>query len=99
MRWESIVCPSITLTEFRKRLICSSVQLLKTIFHTNYIGDSDSSTFNTIEESKPYGDIIITKFECVGHVQKRLGTRFRKLPVTWKGKNYPMVKASWVQAA
>ena len=41
---------------------------------------------NTIKESKPYGDTIIKKLECVGHVQKRLGTRCRKLCVTWKGK-------------
>ena len=28
--------------------------------YTNYIGDGDSSAFNTIKESKPYGDTIIT---------------------------------------
>ncbi len=29
---------------------------------------------------KPYGkDVQIAKKECVGHVQKRLGTRLRKL--------------------
>ena len=42
----------------------------------------DSSVFNTIKESKPYSDTIITKLECVGHVQKRLDTRCRKLRVT-----------------
>ena len=43
-----------------------------------YIGDGDSTAFNTIEESKPYRDTIITKLECVAHVQKRLGTRCYK---------------------
>ena len=53
---------------------------------TNYIGDGHSSVFNTIEESKPCVDTIITKLECVGHVEKRLGTRCHKLRVPWKGK-------------
>ena len=53
---------------------------------TNYIGDGHSSIFNTIKESKPYGNTIITKLECVGHAEKHLGTRCQKLSVTWKGK-------------
>ena len=36
---------------------------------TNCIGDGDFSAFNTIKESKPYGDTITTKLEFVGHVQ------------------------------
>ena len=28
---------------------------------------------------KPYGDVEIVKHECVGHVQKRLGTQLRSL--------------------
>lgn len=66
------------------------VEGIKKIFHrsenlygvryTNYIGDGDTSTFLTISKSKPYGpDVSITKEECVGHVQKRLSTRLRKL--------------------
>lgn len=51
-----------------------------------YIGDGDSTAFNTIEESKPYRDTIITKLECVAHVQKRLGTRCYKWGLTGKGK-------------
>ena len=56
--------------------------------HTNYIGDCYSSDSNTVKESKPYGGTIITKLklECVGLVQKCLGTRCRKLRVTWKVK-------------
>ena len=45
-----------------------------------FIGDGDSSTFQTVSDAKPYGnDVTITKKECVGHVQKRLRTRLRKL--------------------
>jgi hypothetical protein len=40
------------------------------------IGDGDSSTYNKIVESKPYGDECIpNKTECIGHVQKRVGSR------------------------
>ena len=37
--------------------------------------DGDSSTYQTVSKRKPYGeDVTIVKKECVGHVQKRLGT-------------------------
>ena len=46
----------------------------------NYIGDGDSKTYGAIVESKPYGEnYVINKKECVGHVQKRMGTRLRDL--------------------
>ncbi|GFU34495.1 uncharacterized protein TNCV_1992371 [Trichonephila clavipes] len=39
-----------------------------------------SKTFSSITASNPYGeDITVSKIECVGHVQKRMGTRLRKL--------------------
>lgn len=38
-------------------------------------------------KSKPYGDnFTIEKLECVGHVQKRMGGRLRRLCKDWKGK-------------
>ena len=37
-------------------------------------------------ESKPYGeDTIIEKRECIGHVQKRVGGRLRKLKEKYHG--------------
>lgn len=62
--------------------------------YRNYIGDGDSKTYSGVLESKPYGeDFLIVKKECVGHVQKRMGTRLRDLvnktltdTVTAKGK-------------
>ena len=58
-----------------------------TLRYTSYIGDGDSlAFFNTVKESKPDGDTIITKLQCVGHIHKRLCTRCRELRVTWKGK-------------
>lgn len=47
--------------------------------YMNYIGDGDSKTYTGIINSKPYGDNCeIIKKECVGHVQKRMGTRLRE---------------------
>lgn len=48
------------------------------IKYSNYIGDGDSKTFAGILKMNPYGDENpVTKNECVGHVQKRMGTRLR----------------------
>ena len=53
--------------------------------YTEYIGDGDSSSFQEVELAKPYGHIGIKKLECVGHVQKRVGTRCRNLRKSLKG--------------
>ncbi|GFU64092.1 uncharacterized protein TNCV_481761 [Trichonephila clavipes] len=53
---------------------------LHNLKYSNYIGDGDTKKFNALSENKPYGDYhLIQKIECVGHVQKRMGTRLRKL--------------------
>ncbi|GFU28571.1 uncharacterized protein TNCV_467801 [Trichonephila clavipes] len=47
-------------------------------------GDGDTKTFNALSENKPYGDdYLIQKIECVGHVQKRMGTRLMKLKLVY----------------
>ncbi|GFU34816.1 uncharacterized protein TNCV_2320091 [Trichonephila clavipes] len=52
----------------------------RSVRYTSYIGDGDSKTFSSITASNPYGeDITVSKNECVGHVQKRMGTHLRKL--------------------
>ncbi|GFX69717.1 uncharacterized protein TNCV_1770851 [Trichonephila clavipes] len=49
--------------------------------------DGDSKTFSSIAEKKPYGDSVpIEKIECVSHVQKRMGSRLRKLKALWGKK-------------
>ena len=47
--------------------------------YKRYIGDGDSSAFQKVADSNPYPDLQITKGECVGHIQKRVGSRLRKL--------------------
>ena len=47
--------------------------------YTTYIGDGDSSSYSTVSKADPYKGTPINKGECVGHVQKRLGTRLRAM--------------------
>ena len=49
------------------------------------MGDGDSKSCYSKEASKPYDDKAIAKIECVGHVQKRMGTALRRLGAQ-KGK-------------
>ncbi|CAN7990883.1 unnamed protein product [Ixodes hexagonus] len=42
--------------------------------YTSYIGDGDSKTFLAVRDPKPH-DSDVEKHECIGHVQKRMGTR------------------------
>jgi hypothetical protein len=52
--------------------------------YKQYLGDGDSNAFKSVVEAQPYGcNFEIEKLECVGHVQKRMGTRLR----TYKLKN------------
>ena len=58
----------------------------KGLRYTTYIGDGDSRSFSTIQLLAPYGpQVVITKEECVGHVQKRMGSRLRSLITKSKG--------------
>ncbi|GFW49785.1 uncharacterized protein TNCV_358881 [Trichonephila clavipes] len=55
--------------------------------YQRYVGDGYSKTFSSIAEKKPYEDSVpIEKIECVGHVQKRMGSRLRKLKALWGEK-------------
>ncbi|XP_066929989.1 uncharacterized protein [Clytia hemisphaerica] len=69
---------------------------LKRIYHRSvknhklrykfYIGDGDSKSFAEVSSSNPYPGHNLTKGECIGHVQKRVGTRLRKIKVSYKGR-------------
>ena len=47
--------------------------------YTEYYGDGDSKGFNGVENTYKDSGIKVVKKECVGHVQKRVGTALRKL--------------------
>ncbi|GFW51858.1 uncharacterized protein TNCV_1187901 [Trichonephila clavipes] len=53
--------------------------------YTQYLGHGVSKGFLTIKEAKVYGDTEVEKLECVGHVQKRMGTRLRNILKMSKG--------------
>lgn len=54
--------------------------------YRTFIGDGDGKSFRAVQDSKPYGDLAVEKCECIGHVQKRVGGRLRKLKTSMKGK-------------
>ena len=65
----------------------------------NYIGDGDSKLYKAIVDLNPYGqDLQITKNECIGHVEKRMGSGLRNIKKKrknwWKRKikRYPYKK-------
>ena len=72
------------------------VEGLKKMFHrserlhnlryTFHIGDGDTKSFDEISKSDPYPGYKITKGECIGHVQKRVGARLRTIKANYKGK-------------
>ena len=62
------------------------------LIYDKYLGDGDSSSFKDVVDSNPYSEhgIIPKKDECVGHVQKRVGTRLRKIAKDYR-KEEPVV--------
>lgn len=53
--------------------------------YLQYIGDGDSRGFGAVESLDIYGDdYAITKLECMGHDQKRMGSRLRSLKAKMK---------------
>ena len=72
-------------------IFTSSIQKHNLIYH-NYIGDGDTSSLKGVSASNPYKDFGINpqKLECIGHVQKRLGTRLRDLRKSYKNTSTPL---------
>ena len=62
------------------------------LVYKEYLGDGDTSSFNDVINAEPYKDqgVEPVKLECVGHVQKRLGTRLRNLVKAHKGTKKPL---------
>ncbi|GFX64249.1 uncharacterized protein TNCV_1499731 [Trichonephila clavipes] len=67
-------------------------EVLHNLRYTQYLGDGDSKAYKAVLESKPYKGANIEKLECVGHVEKRMGTRLRALKL--KGKKLEDKKIS-----
>lgn len=57
------------------------------ICYKYYLGDGNSKGFGVIGSENPYGnDLQVQKLECVGHVQKRMGSRLR----AFRQKNFKL---------
>jgi hypothetical protein len=53
--------------------------------YTEYFGDGDSKGFSEVQDIYSKESVKVVKKECVGHVQKRVGTALRKLKKENKG--------------
>ena len=51
-------------------------QATRGVIYANYYGDGDSKSFQKVKDI--YESVEVTKFECIGHYQKRVGNRLRK---------------------
>ena len=47
--------------------------------YTGYIEDRDLKSYNDIYQADPYEGVVVNKLECIEHIQKRDGTRLKKL--------------------
>ena len=54
--------------------------------YTEYYGDGDSKGFTEVEDTYVEEDVKVVKKECVGHVQKRLGTALREFKRRSRGE-------------
>ena len=51
--------------------------------YINYYGDGDSKSYDVVKNVYP--GMTVEKYECIGHYQKRVGNRLRKLRARTKG--------------
>ncbi len=61
--------------------------------YVEYLGDGDSKAYNTIVKEKVCGEVAVQKLECVGHVQRRMGSFLQSLT---KGKGKHLLKMAGV---
>ncbi|GFW27307.1 uncharacterized protein TNCV_2832071 [Trichonephila clavipes] len=45
--------------------------------YTKFLGNGDSRAYKAVKKVQPYEDTGIEKLECVGYVEKQMGTRLR----------------------
>ena len=67
-----------------KRIYERSIENNK-LRYTFYVGDGDTKSFNDLRGTNPYPGHDLVKGECIGHVQKRVGGRLRKIKTDYKG--------------
>ncbi|GFX00639.1 uncharacterized protein TNCV_2236461 [Trichonephila clavipes] len=55
----------------------------RSLRYTSYYGDGDSKAFNNVKDIYGYDSVV--KYKCIGHVQKSVSSRLRKLKNLQKG--------------
>ena len=65
-----------------KRIFGRSITKSK-LRYTDFYGDGDSKSHPAVENI--YKNKTVRKLECIGHIQKRVGNRCRKLKLRVKG--------------
>ena len=82
--------PAGTETIFRRSVTKHGLRYMQ------YLGDGDSKSYSRVKNAQPpvYDNTDITKLECCGHVQKRMGrhltnkvSELKKTPFVHNGKN------------
>ena len=56
------------------------------IRYTSMLCDGDSKSFGAICEAKVYGEVDVTKEDCVNHIARRMGSILRRLSVEAKAQ-------------
>ncbi|GFV14718.1 uncharacterized protein TNCV_2586911 [Trichonephila clavipes] len=64
------------------RIFERSAQMIK-MQYVQFYGDRDSKSFYAVKNV--YGENSVKIFECIGHIQKLVGSRLRKLKLKQKG--------------
>ena len=48
-------------------------------WYVEFVGDGDSKAHKNMVEEEIYGAVPVEKLECVGHIQRRLGSGLHSL--------------------
>ncbi|GBN31325.1 hypothetical protein AVEN_118177-1, partial [Araneus ventricosus] len=74
--------PSSNTEEIGAYRIFERSEMTRNLHYTQYYGDGDSKAYDAVKDI--YGGNTVNKLECNGHVQKRVGSRLRKLKISRK---------------
>ena len=67
--------------------------------YTEYLGDGDSQEFSTNSQGNIYGsNVNMTKLECRGHIQKRVGRQLMTLVDQHKNEVFFYKRQRWAMS-
>ena len=63
------------------------VEMFQRSLEFDLVSDGDSKTHKLILEKQPYDSSVeVKKKDCVGHIQKRMGSALRELVLRYRGQ-------------